>query len=251
MFTCQKKKTRGCRGCIKGSPGKTRILKEVEHFRIEQIAAKTRLQNELKPALKDPRNVYKTVATLFKEYQKNLVSEDDLTYNHVVAVVKHFTQDERGFHQLLALKVTQTLDDLDIPVEFSKTNDKQQFFQYDNKCKNNRIVIFFSNLSLKYLGESQQWFMDAAFKSAPKGFMQLLVIHGTYNNQTFPCAFALSQHRTEYDYKEIFSILKERANEKNILLNPQTVLADFEHASTKAIKFHFTNVQVNGKFILF
>ena len=49
---------------------------------------------------------------------------------------------------------------------------------------------------------------------------------------------------------ELYSImltqLKFSANEKNLILNPETISCDFEKGAIKALKFHFLSDKING-----
>ncbi|CAF1146805.1 unnamed protein product, partial [Brachionus calyciflorus] len=78
--------------------------------------------------------------------------------------------------------------------------------------------------------------------------LQLYVIHGLVlnTNETLPIVYILTMDRSERTYKEAFGVLKDICKEENIQLNPNRVMADFETASTNALKYHFPNIEIKG-----
>ncbi|CAF1109505.1 unnamed protein product [Brachionus calyciflorus] len=96
------------------------------------------------------------------------------------------------------------------------------------------------------MSKSEQWFMHGTFKCSPKELLQLFSIHAQTDHLTTPCVFILSKTRDEECYREAFGVLKDLALEKNINLNPKSVMSDFETASRNALKFHFPNVETKG-----
>ena len=139
-----------------------------------------------------------------------------------------------------------------------KTNDGLPFLQYDNGSTDNRILIFFSERSLRLLASSSIWFGDGTFKAgkyiflikvtgqlflklnslqlAPPGFQQLYTIHGFKDGQAFPFAYVLAKHKDTETYKEVISAIKDRANELGLQLAPTKIMKDFESASMKAFR---------------
>ena len=77
-------------------------------------------------------------------------------------------------------QVSETLDEFSFDnfPKFTRTIDDRLFFQYDNKSKSNRILIFASDFGIKLLGYSQRWQYDGTFFSAPKPFTQAYYIMG-------------------------------------------------------------------------
>lgn len=107
--------------------------------------------------------------------------------------------------------------------DFSITNNNFQFLQYDNKSKEQRIIIFMDDESLRILSKSENWFMDGTFKTSPKQLLQVFTIHASikYLNEytTVPCAYILTSEKNEASYREIFGIIKDLAIKKNVGLN--------------------------------
>ena len=89
--------------------------------------------------------------------------------------------------------------------------------------------------NLEVLVKCQHWFADATFKSAPRLFRQLFVIHGLWNGIVLPLVYVLMSSKTEEQYDKLFDVLQELKPE----LYPLTIMTDFERASLKAFKNAF------------
>ena len=136
------------------------------------------------------------------------------------------------------------LADLTIDGQFASTIDGKPFLLYDNKSTLSRIIIFSDTESLKVLSQASTWMMDGTFKCAPRNLLQLYSIHALIDKISIPCVYILTQNRDQKTYEEAFGQLKTSAIEKNIILNPKIVMADFEKASTNAISFYFPSIQI-------
>ncbi|CAF0766649.1 unnamed protein product [Brachionus calyciflorus] len=146
--------------------------------------------------------------------------------------------------------ISPDFTELEITGEYCLTAKNQAFLRYDNKKSINRILIFIDDESLKILSESDEWYMGGTFKSAPIQLSQLFTIHGSINGAneytTVPCAYILSAQKNESTYREVISVLKDLAMKLNLTLNPKSIMADFEKASTNAMQFHFPSIVVKG-----
>jgi len=61
-----------------------------------------------------------------------------------------------------------------------KTNRVELFLLINNSEKN--IIAFLTQTNLKYLTECAVLYIDGTFKSCPKPFYQLFIIHGAKNS---------------------------------------------------------------------
>ncbi|CAF1152382.1 unnamed protein product, partial [Brachionus calyciflorus] len=61
-----------------------------------------------------------------------------------------------------------------------------------------------------------------------------------------PHFHAFMLKKNEETYREAIEFLKDLAISKNITLNPNRIMADFERASTNAMIYHFPNVIIKG-----
>ena len=86
------------------------------------------------------------------------------------------------------------------------------------------------------------WFCDGTFDSAPIGY-QLYTIHVLLNETVF----CIAKDKTEVTYNKIFSTLKEH----NPLLNPASIMIDYERAALNALTQNFPNTEIQGCFFHF
>ena len=105
---------------------------------------------------------------------------------------------------------------------------------------------------MKLLQNSKRWHSDGKFYAAPKPFKQVYIIHAlTQNGHTLPCAYFLTEKKDCNLYKKLFTTLKNVAEQMDLVLNPKTVVTDFEHAAMNAYKFHWPGAELKGCFFHF
>lgn len=90
-----------------------------------------------------------------------------------------------------------------------KLVDGEVFAKYDNKSRDNRIIIMVSNNACKIIAKSEQWHFDGTFKAVPKMFTQQLNVSCYHKNITLRCAFILLQRKERQTYIEAIGKLKE------------------------------------------
>ena len=151
-------------------------------------------ENELL-ANKVPRSI---VASKFKPYQ-----------------VQKTTLQKRKSKTLPAQP--PNIQNIDIAGDFGLTLEYLKFLQYDNKSENQRVIILACDEAIKLLAKAKTWHIDGTFKSCPKGLMQIFTIHAHIYDQFFPCAYIIMQHKNEKSYREVFSKLKDLANDLDVI----------------------------------
>lgn len=132
-----------------------------------------------------------------------------------------------------------------IPEKFKLTTDGELFLQYDSGSSDSkRILIFATNKNFELMENSEHWFCDGTFSSAPSIFSQLYTIHGIHYSNVIPSVYALLPDKKEETYKRFFRAVKSI----NPNVNPNSVMMDYEKAAMNAIKCEFPNVIINGCF---
>jgi hypothetical protein len=86
---------------------------------------------------------------------------------------------------------------------------EKPFLQFDNQDNNNRIIIFMSQVGLEILSKAKRWHFDGTFKTAPKLFYQIMMIHGYCDNKMLASAYILLQNKQKATYIQSFTKLKE------------------------------------------
>jgi hypothetical protein len=88
------------------------------------------------------------------------------------------------------------------------------------------------------MSESEQWFTDGTFKSAPSSiFKQIYAIHTLKYNTVIPVVFALLPDKSTATYSYLIKTLKS-----HIPLNPKTIMTDFERSAILEFKENVYNI---------
>ena len=66
-----------------------------------------------------------------------------------------------------------------------------------------------------------------------------------------PCANFLKEKKDCNLYKKIFTILKNVSEEMKLVLNPKTIVIDYEQAAMNAYKFNWPGAEISGFFFHF
>lgn len=91
------------------------------------------------------------------------------------------------------------------------------------------------------MSESEHWFSDSTFKSAPSIFTQIYTIHALKYNAVIPVALALLPDKSTAKYSNLIKTLKS-----HLPLNPNTIMTDFEQSAILAFKENFPNIISRG-----
>lgn len=95
-------------------------------------------------------------------------------------------------------------------------------------------------------------YVDGTFKTAPKPYNQLITVHGLYHGFVTPLCFCLLTGKTTAHYRQLFQCLKQLVqNKTRQILNPTTVVIDFEASLKSAIQAEFPNCIVAGCYFHF
>jgi len=93
----------------------------------------------------------------------------------------------------------ETLDDLVIPDDLTKTLNGSDFLVRDFVMDRDRILLFTTIANIQNLQQSSFWIMDGTFKTDPTLFRQLYTIHERVgrneNSQIMPLVYALMSRK--------------------------------------------------------
>ena len=114
--------------------------------------------------------------------------------------------------------------------------------------KSAKFILFFSHFQLLTMASSKLWLIDATFSSAPPGFYQILIIIAIDEkvNLPIPVAYALMQSKDSVQYQGVLNTLLTVSKEKGFVLNPNTIICDFEYALHKSLRSYFPNTALRG-----
>ena len=110
-----------------------------------------------------------------------------------------------------------------IPPNYMVNALGQQFLIYDNQ-RQDRILLFSTPGSLRFLANADNWFMDGTLKSSPLQFTQLYTSHGLSAGMNIVGAYALLLDKRMMTYAEMLTQIQRLTN--NVV--SQSVMIDFE-----------------------
>ncbi|KRX76126.1 hypothetical protein T06_863, partial [Trichinella sp. T6] len=138
---------------------------------------------------------------------------------------------------------------LEIPPRWRMTKFDRRFLLYNNVY--NSILIFWIEENLSILSEYTVWSMDGTFKIVPEWYQQMFTIHVFIAGKLVPLVYCLIVHKDLSTYREIFDNLILKAAALGVVLQPQTVICDFETALIPALQGTFPGVNIQGCYFHF
>jgi len=206
----------------------------------ENVLNRQKIGNKLKrKALDDPCE--KPCKILHRELRKGDVSTLTTTDINRIRKNIHYARSS------IIPKLPTDLEELHLALTNLgeiKTNKDEIFLLINNTEKN--IVAFSTTTNLKFLSECKTLYIDGTFKSCPKLFYQLFIIHGAKNTTYTPLVFFLLTGKTISIYKDAFYSLIEKMNDLNLNFAPNIIYADFEQAIHSAVVDIFPDVIRKG-----
>lgn len=204
------------------------------------ILTRQKVSNKLKrKALDDPYE--KPCKILHKELRQGDISSLTTADTTLIRKNIHYARSS------IIPKLPTNLEELHLALTNLgeiKTNRGEIFLFINNSVKN--IVAFSTQSNLKHLTECDVLYVDGTFKSCPRPFYQLFIIHGAKNANYTPLVFFLLTGKTKEIYKDAFSELIEKMVELNLNFTPGIIYADFEQAIHTAISEIFPEVIRKG-----
>ncbi|XP_003382093.1 conserved hypothetical protein [Trichinella spiralis] len=93
--------------------------------------------------------------------------------------------------------------------------------------------------------------MDGTFKIVPQWYQQLFTIHVFVAGKLVPAVYCLCTGKDIGTCGYIFQALIDKAAVLEVVLNPDTIICDFETALIPAIRGYFPNTRVQGCYFYF
>lgn len=128
----------------------------------------------------------------------------------------------------------KTLQEINLVTPWNTLPDGRLFLLIDDGL-DNRIMVFGTVDNLRRICSDGRIWMDGTFYIAPFLFYQLYTLHTKVDTQCFPQLFCLLPNKTEDTYVRLLNLIKNKALEFNMLMNPTKVVIDFEIAMLNAV----------------
>jgi len=183
-----------CRGRINIKNGlviKDSSFKHVHVPNPAKIEVKQLTEEMKKSALTTQHNPRKIISDIVITASSDVIQRSRTSVPNLKRIIQRTRQ--RNQH---SPPNSLTLKDLgEIPDIYKQTNNGSKFLLFDNYEINgptkNRILTFCTREELELMSESEHWFADGTFKSAPSIFTQISTIHVMKYSTVIPVVFAL------------------------------------------------------------
>ncbi|CAF4328575.1 unnamed protein product [Rotaria sp. Silwood2] len=139
----------------------------------------------------------------------------------------------------------KSLSSIIIPEDMCYNNDKQEFL-FCNSPEPHKVIAFASEQALKLLSINPHWNGDGTFRTSSALFSQSYYLHVWDEFSMKPIVYSCCQDKSEECYHELLKSLLTYATKKNIILNPSSILIDFEQGMINAINDIFPQASVKG-----
>lgn len=144
-------------------------------------------------------------------------------------------------------KLPTTVEDITLDGDWVKSKAGSDFLLIDSKTeKGDRILAFGTIANLRFLCENETYFMDGTFYVAPSLFEQVFIIHAFKYDNMFPLVYALLPDKTTETYLHFFELLKYKAKQYDLNLDPKVIQIDYEKAIHNAANAAFKLDRLRG-----
>lgn len=230
-----------CSSSITLDKNKQRILREVDHVCVPSVFQNEILKKKenLKVAVcKDLGSVPKIVEESFSAMRRG--HEDDRDLIPTFRMIKDSLYRARKKFLNTNLLTHSNLDTIVIPEAISRN------FLVVEDGDQDKILVFSTNTARRIMKKGEYYFADGTFKSTPKPYYQLYVLHldlKSDENSTniVPVVYALLPNKTEQTYTRLFILIKQRFN-----IEIKAFKSDYEIAQINAVSTVFPNADISG-----
>ena len=146
-------------------------------------------------------------------------------------------------------KIPRSIRSISISGQWSQTLDRKRFsLKID---RNWGIIVFSTEWQLQLLAISEILLSDGTFKSSPKLFFQLYIIHGVIEEKKFPLVWVLLKNKTTGIYRRMLEVLRRQLRKRNKNLPVKEIICDFELGFKNAVETDFPQVRIRGCYFHF
>ena len=138
----------------------------------------------------------------------------------------------------------QRREDIQIPPAYATLNNEN--FLLVDEGEENRLLMFSTRKNLTILCRCDAVYGDGTFHSSPLLFTQIYTLHGMFNGTMLPLVYALLPSKNETDYTRMLNALDIILAQMGLVLNPQSVVLDYELAVHNAWRTVRPGVQLKG-----
>lgn len=135
-----------------------------------------------------------------------------------------------------------TRDDIVLEGQWAVTNDNEPFILHQD----NDMVLLGTDSNLHLLSTADTIFMDGTFKISPRQFVQLFTLHIIHMGFFVPLVYGLLKDKSAETYYHMFAHIRRKMAELNLILNPVSLMLDFESGIQPCLRQHFPTATIKG-----
>ena len=146
----------------------------------------------------------------------------------------------------------QTIQDINIVYPWNTTGGANPlpFMIYDGgvMAGPNRVIVYAAD-ALRHLAQSDSWYLDGNFKSAPNIYEQVYVIRSKLDEGAISNVYSFLPGKQLAHYTELFVAVQQQMQAAGMPINVREITVDFEMGVYQAFRNVFgQQVRVNGCF---
>ena len=213
-----------------GSGCKAKVVLDQQNNFLRQSGKHTHAPDPEKVSIEKSRSVIKRAAIGTNASTNNIIAANIAgVTNNILAKLPRMETMRRDVRRQRATHAAcpPIPDDgntlFDIPQRFTVTSTEDEFLKYDDQ-RVDRNLIFGTGRSLNILQNSDNWFMDWTFLTAPPQFAQLYTVRGLSHGRHIVGANGLLPNKRLDTCNEFLTQIRNLTNH----VNPQSVIIDFE-----------------------
>ena len=154
----------------------------------------------------------------------------------------------RKRHRVLS-SLPSKRSEIEVPVVYRTTAAGENLLLH--ATNDNDLMIFCTSTNLRHLCESDILCVDGTFDGAPALFSQVLTLHGFVHGKLLPLVYCLMPSKEHIAYALVFSLLKEKSMQADLILNPVRIISDFDGELIASIEDEFPYADHQGCYFLF
>lgn len=152
--------------------------------------------------------------------------------------IQTIKRDIRKARQRRFPRVPKSVVDFEIPEDWKTTGggSPKSFLVHDSGAgTRRRLVVFATGEQLRFLAQSETWFLDGTFKMSSHIFQQVYVVRGEHDGKVCTCVYALLTEKTTLMYEDLLTVIKRKMEELGFQPKPKSAMLDFESAAMNAV----------------
>ena len=130
--------------------------------------------------------------------------------------------------------------------DYCRTLSGDVFLLHDSGADsgNARFLVFATQDNLDLLARHDSWYADGTFKTVPLLFYQLYSLCVRVDGCIIPVVYAILPNKTQAMYEQLLQVLLARTD----MLQPSTLVTDFEQGASNAFRLKFPGIECTGCF---